>query len=443
MFLGTLGLKEKMVHSWLKKSSLGIVEKGACADLNPDANAEANPEQNKRMNHLKTFLNNLPKQPSHYCRKDSSKVYLEQTFQTKAQLYKMYKDHCLENNVEPYTLFPFYRVFEEMNLSIFRPKKDECDVYYGYKIKQISENDYNIHFAKKTRVRCEKEKNKEEAIQKQVYTFTMDTQAVKLCPFLNVGAFYYKTKLQIHNFTVYNLESHSCVNYLCNETEGDLSASIFATGIIKHLKENCLTDKKPIILFSDGCCYQNRNAILSNALLYFSIEHNVIIEQKYLEKGHTQMECDSVHALIEKKLKHRIILPSEYISVIRDSRTKPKRFDVCYLTHDQFLNFDIKSSFIYNSIRPGRSAKEPTVTDLRALKYTSEGKIFYKTNFDDKYTELPQRSKQSNIKAGSFQRLFHDRLKIKHSKWLHLQQLKTHLTSDTHCFYDSLPHYTN
>lgn len=438
MFLGTLGLKEKMVHCWLKKSSSGIVEKTERVGNNN----EASRENEKRRNHLNTFFNELPKQPSHYCRKDSSKVYLEQTFQTKSQIYKLYKDNCLENNIEPYTLFPFYRVFEEMNLSIFRPKKDECDVCYGYKIKQISEDDYNAHFAKKTRARLEKNKNKEEALQNQVYTFTMDTQAVKLCPFLNVGAFYYKTKLQIHNFTIYNLESHSCVNYVWNESEGDLSASIFATCIIKHLKENCLADKKPIILFSDGCCYQNRNAILSNALLHFSIEHNVVIVQKYLEKGHTQMECDSVHALIEKKLKYRIIqLPSEYISVIREARSKPKPFDVCYLTHDQFINFDDKSSFIYNSIRPGRNVNDPTVTDLRALMYTPEGKLFYKINFDDDYKELPQRPKQNNIKIVLFQRLFQERLKIKHSKWLHLQQLKTHLTSDTHSFYDCLPHH--
>ncbi|KAG8254785.1 hypothetical protein J6590_108141, partial [Homalodisca vitripennis] len=47
---------------------------------------------------------------------------------------------------------------------------------------------------------------------------------------------------------------------------------------------------------------QNKNAILSNALLHLSMESNVVIEQKWLVKGHTQMECDSVHSKIESLL---------------------------------------------------------------------------------------------------------------------------------------------
>lgn len=436
MFLGTLGLKEKMVHSWLKEKNSGMSNK-----TETSTNAEKNKNSEKKK-HLQFFFNDLPKQPSHYCRKDSSKIYLEQTFQTKSQLYKIYQEKCLQENVEPYTIFPFCSVFDEMKLSIFKPRKDECDVCHSYKIKQTSQEEYDKHVAKKNLARAEKNKNKEEAIQSIAYVFTMDTQAVKLCPVLNVSSYYYKTKLQIHNFTVYNLESHNAVNYLWNETEGDLSASVFATCIIKHLEQNCLAVKKPIILFSDGCCYQNRNNVLANALLHFSIEHGIIIEQKYLEKGHTQMECDSVHALIEKKLKNRTIqLPSEYISVIREARLKPEPLGVCYLTHDNFLNFDDKSTFVYSSIRPGRVVNDPTVTDLRALKYTPEGKIFYKVNFDDEYMDLPQRQKQINIKPILFQKLFQERLKIKNSKWTHLQQLKSFLTSDTHSFYDSLPHF--
>lgn len=438
MFLGTLGLKEKMVHSWIKNSPEAVENVSKIADR------QYSQKNDLRRSHLKSFFDALPKQPSHYCRKDSSKVYLEQSFKTKSQLYDLYKEKCQLDEMDPYTLYPFSCMFDDLNLSIFQPRKDECDVCYSFKIKQINEEVYNNHVQRKNVARAEKTKNKEEAMQNKVYTFTMDTQAVKLCPLLNVGASYYKTKVQLHNFTVYNLESHQCVNYLWNETEGDMSASVFATCITRHIQENCLADIKPIILFSDGCCYQNRNTILSNALLHLSVDHNVVIEQKYLEKGHTQMECDSVHALIERKMKNRIIqLPSEYISVIRESRKKPTPLDVCYLTHEDFLNFDEKHSFIYNSIRPGRGVNDPTVTELRALKYTPDGKIFYKINFDSDYEELPQRNKQANIKSFKFEKLFKERLKIKNSKWLHLQQLKGYLTTDTHGFYDSLPHLTS
>lgn len=48
----------------------------------------------------------------------------------------------------------------------------------------------------------------------------------------------------------------------------------------------------------------------------FAIKHNKISEQKFLEKGHTQIECDSAHANIEKRLKKEsIFVPFDYINV--------------------------------------------------------------------------------------------------------------------------------
>lgn len=156
------------------------------------------------------------------------------------------------------------------------------------------------------------------------------------------------------------------------------------------------------------------------------------------------MECDSIHALIERKLKRRLIhLPSEYISIILEARKNPMPLDVCQMYHDQFLDFDDKTTFVYSSIRPGKRTHEPTVSNLRAIKYTPEGKIFYKLNFDDNYMELDQRAKECNKNNFTTRRLFKERLKIKFSKWQHLQQLKPFLPQDTHIFYDSLPHYEN
>jgi len=112
-------------------------------------------------------------------------------------------------------------------------------------------------------------------------------------------------KLKYHNFTVYNLApEHQCLNYWWDESEGELEASVFVSLIIKHLTQNCIgstaQSNNDIILYSDGCGYQNRNSVVSNALLQFTIKNNIIIEQKFLVKGHTQMPCDSVHSRIEK-----------------------------------------------------------------------------------------------------------------------------------------------
>lgn len=101
--------------------------------------------------------------------------------------------------------------------------------------------------------------------------------------------YYNVMKLKIHNMTIYNLSNGQCTNYVWHEAEGELEASVFATILIKHLIKYCI-NKIPIIIYSDGCGYQNRNIVLANALLHFSKCHKVQIERKFLVRGHTQME---------------------------------------------------------------------------------------------------------------------------------------------------------
>ena len=76
----------------------------------------------------------------------------------------------------------------------------------------------------------------------------------------------------------------------------DLLADVISTGNITKFT-----------IFSDGCGYQNRNGLLTNALLVFAVANVCEIAQKYLERGHTQIEVDSVHSSIEVRLKWRNI----------------------------------------------------------------------------------------------------------------------------------------
>lgn len=162
-------------------------------------------------------------------------------------------------------------------------------------------------------------------------------------------------KLQIHNITIYNLLTHQSDNFVWDEMAGNLTASVFTTCIIKHLRD--FLDRSPdihhIIIYSDGCFYQNRNVTLSNAILYFCEERNVTIEQKYLVVGHTQMECDATHSLIERKTKNKQInLPSQFVQIIKEARKYPTRLEAHHLDYTFFLDFE-KLPKRYLSIRPG------------------------------------------------------------------------------------------
>ena len=68
---------------------------------------------------------------------------------------------------------------------------------------------------------------------------------------------------------------------------------------------------------------QNRNKFVSSALLCAVTGSNYlkIIVQKFLESGHTQMECDSMHSAIEfAKRKTNVYIPSQWDTVIHVAR---------------------------------------------------------------------------------------------------------------------------
>lgn len=199
-------------------------------------------------------------------------------------------------------------------------------------------------------------------------------------------------------------------------------------------------DVKDVVIWTDGCTAQNRNSIVSNALHRLAIDKNITITQKYLEKGHTQMEVDSVHSVIERKLKNvEIFLPSQYASLTKQARNKPFPYRVIQPDHTFFKDYGMKEYQFYDSIRPGRSAGDDCAVDLRVLKYNSEGTIQYKKHFKDEFTVLPRRPRNISTLANSVPLLFPSRVPILESKYQHLQQLKTVIPGDCHQFYDDLP----
>lgn len=94
-----------------------------------------------------------------------------------------------------------------------------------------------------------------------------------------------------------------------------------------------------LILYSDSCSGQNRNQYLNAGLLHaLKTSRNIeTIEQRFLESGHTQMECDSMHSTIEQaKKRTSIFIPSQWDTIITMARKKkpyivvPLRFNNFY-----------------------------------------------------------------------------------------------------------------
>lgn len=118
---------------------------------------------------------------------------------------------------------------------------------------------------------------------------------------------------------------------------------------------------------------------MGNALLQAAVLNNIIIIQNILEKRHT--DCDSK---IETSERNKIInVPVDYDSIVKTARKMPELYKVKYLDHT-YLNS-------VSSVRPGSKAGDNIVTDITALKYTSDGDIFYKFQIVEDWQLLPKR----------------------------------------------------
>ena len=149
MFLSTLSIGEWSVHAWVHRSATGMQEHTPIpmpqmARKTTDGSAEE-------------FLNTIPKVESHYCRRDSQKQYVEPVFGSFADLYREYQVYCGENNSEPSSRSTFRTVFNNMNMSLYKPKKDQCDTCCQYKEGNLAREAYDKHIELKNQARAQQD----------------------------------------------------------------------------------------------------------------------------------------------------------------------------------------------------------------------------------------------------------------------------------------------
>lgn len=429
--LNTLDLNADTLLEWIKKNS-DDTENGEILTRHKIRSKHVAlpqvPKVIKRQS-VRDWLDLIPKVCSHYCRASSNRVYVEDTFESKAHMHVIYSIWCQDNGQPLAGRRLFYKELKAQKISIFKPRKDQCDVCVSYKMGNVSEETYRIHILKKDEARLAKQNAINMLVMSDVLVITMDVQGVLLCPKLLVSVQYYKQKLQLHNFSVYCNRDKKVHLYVWHEGNGGVSANEFTSCILDFLQKQGTYRK--IVMISDGCAHQNRNKILASALANFSKISSIEIEQIILEKGHTMMEVDSVHSTLENKFKPPICGPTDYIDRMTQARPG-NSYTVNYLDYSFFKNYEHN----YESIRPGKKAGDPTVNDIRGLLYRN-GDIYYKLRHPEDWQKLPQRARNNSC---SLSPLYTEPRQIERSKFDHLQSLKEFISSDYHSFYDSLKH---
>ena len=104
---------------------------------------------------------------------------------------------------------------------------------------------------------------------------------------------------------------------------------------------------KHIVLYSDNCGGQNKNQHFASSIINAMNEntHLETIDHKFLERGHTHMEVDSLHAAVEHAKRHvPVFVPADWETVCRLARKHKRPYNVIPLTHESFFDFKMMSS---------------------------------------------------------------------------------------------------
>ncbi|XP_050499721.1 uncharacterized protein LOC126880090 [Diabrotica virgifera virgifera] len=287
-----------------KFSSTGIIESDQ-RGVGPPANKKSIEDITSVKNHILSF----PSYESHYCRKSTNKKYLSPDLSI-AKMYRLYKETCLE----PVSLKLYSNCFHDLKLSFKKPSKDTCHTcdIITMQMKLAEENgDLKIQLAEHhlqaekaySAKRASKVRAQEDS-SFQAYAF--DLQQCLPTPLLQTSIAFYKRQLWTFNLTVHNLATDEATCYMWDETIGARGANQIAS-CLWHFCLNYLPPVvKEITFFSDTCGGQNKNNIVAMMFTFLLDKHSTleIVNHKFLLSGHSHMECDSDHAIIEKTKKN-------------------------------------------------------------------------------------------------------------------------------------------
>ena len=341
-FLSTLNIGSKTIEYSLKNeyagSFVGSDKRGK--------HAAHNKTPGHKVEEVRQHIKSFPAVESHYQRQSTQKRFLGADLNI-TKMHDLYAK-ATPNSV---TLGVYRTIFNnDFNLGFHKPKKDacmKCSIYdHSKKSGKCTEEIQNMHaqhMRRKEHARELKDANKLAAQDNSsVYAATFDMQAVLTTPCSNVSKMYYARKLASYNLSVYSLSDKVGTCYVWDETEGKRGSNDIGTCLIRHL-QNLPPHVTDVKLHSDSCPGQNRNKFIASALLY-SVQQSPnlkTIELSFLETGHTQMECDSIHSSVEYVKKHTsVYIPLEWQNLIRLAR-RNKPYVVVPLQYTDFI--DVKA----------------------------------------------------------------------------------------------------
>ncbi|CAC5414853.1 unnamed protein product [Mytilus coruscus] len=354
-FKKTLDVGDAYIDNAMQNESGGVF-------IGADKRGKYNPHNKTKpefLQKVRSHIESFPAVEGHYTRKSSNRRYLGAELNI-PRMYQLYLDYYKEG-------------ISDTSIS-----EDEKKRYYE-------------HQQMKMRAREEKKKDKDKSkTTNDTFVATFDLQAVLQTPCSLVSQIYYMRKLNCYNLSIYNLGTKNATCYLWSEVEEKRGACEITTCL--YLQMLSLTPNiKNVTLYSDACAGQNRNQFTVTGLMHavINLPNIEIIDHKFLESGHTQMECDNMHSAIEfAKKKTEIYIPSQWATVVRMARTNP--YSIIPIQHEDIYDFKKLQKTTLTYIKVDANGEKVNWLKIKWLRYSKQEPqhILFKHTFDEDFRRL-------------------------------------------------------
>lgn len=253
------------------------------------------------------------------------------------------------------------------------------------------------------------------------------------------------TTVETYNFTTYDFNSRNVDCYVWDESQAKRGSCEIATCLLKHNRS--AGEKDEVIYYSDSCIGQQRNIQFCTIVLY-SVTNLPIetITHKYFERGHSQMEGDSVHTTIENATKRlEIYSPNDWVLGNKNSKQNPPKYNVTEIRHDMIIDFKECASSVISKKRKDINGQCERWNKIHSFQYRKESLniIFFKYDYSDVYQMLDvnQDRRTVSLKNYNLKRLYRTRLSMYNPKYADLVRLCNRglIPSKHHLFYENLP----
>lgn len=393
-FLTTFDITNRFLTSVLKNKLSAI--SGVVHDDMRGKSEPYNKTPQSDIQLVKDHIKLIPTYESHYTRKDSARKYLPSHYTLK-RMYDEYKE-WLPADKKPVSQKIYETQFRGFGIKIKKPNKDTCAACDKFQmlIKNATEDEKEnlkrkliAHQDEADLAYQAKKKDKLEAEHdptKLVYTF--DLQQCLPTPDIKTSVAFYKRQLWTFNFTMRRCVDKQCFCYMWHEAIAGRGANQIASCLYDHFTSNSFNTVVEITLYSDTCPGQNKNSFILVMFCLVMKQNNTLkyINHKFLVPGHTHMECDSDHSVIEKmKKRYPVIIehPRDWVQLVRTCG-KSKPFIVKEMQREEFFEFSglLKKYFVQK--KTNESGEKIIWKDIKWLRYTKEiGRVKYKTSLDE------------------------------------------------------------